>query len=530
MKIIDATHFKEMLVSAANNLEIHREEINTLNVFPVPDGDTGTNMNMTFGSGVSQAYEFQNDNIGDVAKCLSRAMLMGARGNSGVILSQIFKGFAQVISGSPTIDVEQTARAFVKGSQVADRAVMKPVEGTILTVIRDAAEECQKYAENEKGTVEGFFETMSTAATKSLKRTPELLPILKEAGVVDSGGAGLCAIIDGINAYWQGNPITKKADKSDEQKAEKKSESGYCTDVVIAVSDYASRNMDLERVKSRLARVGDKVSVVEQKAGLRIHIHTAQPGEILNQLQRLGEFTEVRIQNMSLPYEETAITKAPHEEYALITVCNGSGIEEMFRSLQVNHFVTGGQTMNPSTESFVNLIGSLDADHIIVLPNNSNIVLAATQAKDILSDMDINIVPSSSIPQGLSACIAFDATKDVQQNIEAMNEAIKHVKTGEVTYAVKNTTFDGVEVKEGDFIGLFGKKIASATPYKDQTAKEMLNQMIDSESTIVTLIYGEDISESEAMTIEKYITDNYHIDVQTIAGHQDIYSYIIGVE
>jgi len=529
MNELDTSCFKDMLASAANNLENRHEEINTLNVFPVPDGDTGTNMNMTFGSGVAQTLEFKNENMGDVSKSLSRAMLMGARGNSGVILSQIFKGFAQVLAGLPTADVSQLARAFVNGSRVADKAVMKPVEGTILTVIRDAAEAARVYAEDPAAELAGLFAVMKKAADISLQRTPELLPVLKEAGVVDSGGAGLCAILDGFDLYWQGKPVAKLTAAPQAASAKPK-ESGYCIDIKVMLNGYASQEIDIERIKGSLSRMGDALSVTSANSEMNVHLHSMQPGDVMNQLQRYGEFTDVRIQNMSQPYEETAAAAPVHEKYAIITVCNGAGIEEMFRSMRVTHFISGGQTMNPSTESFINAIKEIDAEHIIILPNNGNIILAAQQAQDLLADQDITIIPSKSIPQGLSACIAYDEGSDLPTNVAAMNQAISSVKTGEVTYAVKDSMFNGVKIRRSDYIGLFGKDIVSATGDLMRTTKEMLVKMIDDSSSIVTVIYGAEVDERTANEVGRFITDKYHIDVQVVAGKQAIYSYIIGVE
>ncbi len=529
MKILDTNHFKEMLASGAANLANKKDSINTLNVFPVPDGDTGTNMLMTFGSGVEQTIEYKNENIGDVAKCLSRAMLMGARGNSGVILSQIFKGFSQTINGLADIDVQQVANGFAKGSKVADKAVMRPVEGTILTVVRQAAEAGLRYSESGQGDIEGLFAVLKKEADISLQKTPELLPVLKEAGVVDSGGAGLCAIFEGFDAYWSGHPITR-SEASRDNSADGGALAAYCTDVTVNLNEYASSSLDMERLKATLSHLGDDIQIVSLPQQIKVHVHAMQPGDILNKLQRFGDFTTVRIQNMSQPYEETGTPAASHEKYAIITVCNGSGIEELYRSLGVSHFVVGGQTMNPSTESFVNAIKAVDADYIILLPNNSNIILAAQQAKEIISNQNISIVPSTSIIQGISACLSFTVEADLEDNLAAMNQAIGNVKTGEVTYAVKDTVFNGVKIQQNDYIGLFGKQIAASSKDVIQTTENMIDQMISSSSSIVTVIYGQPVNEQQAAVINDYITDKYHLDVQLIAGGQDIYSFIIGVE
>ena len=517
--------FKEMLVSGANNLANRVEEINALNVFPVPDGDTGTNMHMTFSSGITEVVKLVNDNIGDTAKVLSKSMLMGARGNSGVILSQIFKGFYKSVDGKQNVTVEDLAAAFSNGARLAYRAVMRPVEGTILTVIRESSEKAQTYyTENNDCTVKEYMKVLVKEAEASLNRTPDLLPVLKESGVVDSGGAGLVTVLKGFYAYLQGSPVKLK----DHSEVEEEVERGYLAELIVKVR----KAVDIEKLNAKLAKLGENVKTATEGEQLKVSLHTLKPGDVLNYLQASGIFESIRIERLNNDTQETLTfeEESEPEKYAIITVCNGEGIEEMFRKLSVKYIVTGGQTMNPSTESFVNEIKKTKADHIIILPNNSNIIMAAKQAKEVMKGRSITVVESKTIPEGMAACIAFDEEQELADNIANMKEAMANIRTGSVTTAVKDTTYYNLEIKKDDFIGISGKDIAVTSRDMMKTAKELLKILTNEDSSFVTIIYGSDVTTAQAEELKGFIENSLDLDCELVNGHQDLYPFIIGVE
>ena len=517
--------FKEMLVSGANNLTNKVEEINALNVFPVPDGDTGTNMNMTFTSGITEVLKMVSDNIGDTAKVLSKSMLMGARGNSGVILSQIVKGFYKAVEGKETLTPGEVADAFCNGARLAYKAVMRPVEGTILTVIRESSEKALEYYNgNTDCTVKEYMKVLVKEAEASLNRTPELLPVLKESGVVDSGGAGLVTIFKGFYAYLQGSPVKLKEQSETEEEIER----GYLAELIIKTR----KAVETAKLSSKLAKIGEDVKIGEDGGQLKVSVHTLKPGDVLNLLQSQGIFESIRIERLGADTQETLTFEEPieHEKYAIITVCNGEGIEEMFRKLGVRNIVTGGQTMNPSTESFVNEIKKTNADHIIILPNNSNIIMAAKQAKEVMKGHSITVVESKTIPEGMAACIAFDQEQELADNLANMKEAMGNIRTGSVTTAVKDTTYYNLEIRKDDYIGISGKDIAVASGDMMQTTKELLKVLANEDSSFVTLIYGSDVSTKQAEEIRGFIEDSLDMDCELVNGHQELYPFIIGVE
>lgn len=543
MEMINGKLLKDMLASGANNLSNKFTEIDALNVFPVPDGDTGTNMSLTFNAGVKDALACTSDDVCDIAKVLSKGLLMGARGNSGVITSQIFRGLYQGVDGMKEINGFQLANALVMGSRVAYKAVMRPVEGTILTVVREAADYTYAYATSTQDvTCLQVMEKMLEEEKESLERTPDLLPVLKEVGVVDSGGAGLVTIFEGFVSALKGEVIERQEAQESKEVAGAGMESeefGYCTEFIIRLSEHGARNFQEEALRDSLARIGNSIVCVRDDDIVKVHVHTLTPGDALNMGQRYGEFAKLKVENMQEQHENIMMNatveekpkeEKPKQKYAIITVAAGDGLKDMFKELRADYVISGGQTMNPSTEDFVQAIHQVNAENIFLLPNNSNIILAAQQAASVCEDLNVEVIPSKSIPQGLSACIMFNPDVDFDMNLAEMNDAISMVKTGQVTYAIKDTTFEGLDIKAGDYMGLKEKDIVVSLPDKMEVTRQLLDMMIDGESEIVTLVYGEDVNEEEANEIASYIEDKYDVEVELNNGMQPVYSFIIGVE
>ena len=543
MEMINGKLLKDMLASGANNLSNKFTEIDALNVFPVPDGDTGTNMSLTFNAGVKDALACTSDDVCDIAKVLSKGLLMGARGNSGVITSQIFRGLYQGVDGMKEINGFQLANALVMGSRVAYKAVMRPVEGTILTVVREAADYTYAYATSTQDvTCLQVMEKMLEEAKESLERTPDLLPVLKEVGVVDSGGAGLVTIFEGFVSALKGEVIERQEAQESKEVAGAGMESeefGYCTEFIIRLSEHGARNFQEEALRDSLARIGNSIVCVRDDDIVKVHVHTLTPGDALNMGPRYGEFAKLKVENMQEQHENIMMNatveekpkeEKPKQKYAIITVAAGDGLKDMFKELRADYVISGGQTMNPSTEDFVQAIHQVNAENIFLLPNNSNIILAAQQAASVCEDLNVEVIPSKSIPQGLSACIMFNPDVDFDMNLAEMNDAISMVKTGQVTYAIKDTTFEGLDIKAGDYMGLKEKDIVVSLPDKMEVTRQLLDMMIDGESEIVTLVYGEDVNEEEANEIASYIEDKYDVEVELNNGMQPVYSFIIGVE
>lgn len=540
MEKINGLLFKQMLESGANNLTNQFTRIDALNVFPVPDGDTGTNMSLTFNAGVNDALKVTSESVCDIAKALSKGLLMGARGNSGVITSQIFRGLYQSLDGVEEVNALQLANAFVNGSRVAYKAVMRPVEGTILTVIREASDYTLLYAADKADlTCEDVLAKLVLEAKESLDRTPDLLPVLKEVGVVDSGGAGLLTILEGFLSALRGTIIAKDDNVETTTVAGADMESdefGYCTEFIIRLDPNKIATFKEEKLRNRLAEMGNSLVVVQDEDIVKVHVHTLRPGDALNIGQRYGEFAKLKIENMQEQHENIIMSETskeaskPASKYALIAVAAGDGLADMFKELRVDYIISGGQTMNPSTEDFVEAIKKINAEHIFIMPNNSNIILAAQQAAQVMEDVDIHVIPSKSIPQGLCACMMFNPEVDVTMNEDEMNEAIANVKTGQVTYAIKDTTFDGLEIKEGDYMGINEKDIIVSTTDKMETTKKLVDSLIDADSEIVTLIAGDNTTDDEMNAITSYIEDNYGVEVEANNGGQPVYSFVIGVE
>ena len=545
MDQINGQLLKQMLESGMNNLGNHSGEIDALNVFPVPDGDTGTNMFLTFSNGAKAALDCKEDHVGKILKALSRGLLMGARGNSGVITSQIFRGIFQALEDNETVDALQLAHALVNGSRVAYCAVMRPVEGTILTVVREAADYTYAYTVTEeiKDCTE-VIQKMVEEANESLKRTPELLPVLAEVGVVDSGGKGLCVIFEGFLSALKGTVVQKADQEAVEDHAQTKVEGGedeygFCTEFVIQLNEIGMKNFSEEGFRDELASIGNSLVCVQDEDLVKVHVHTLKPYVALKMGRRQGRFVKIKVENMQQQHDHIveledakAAVEEPveHKKYAIITVAPGKGIDEMFKEYRADIVIGGGQTMNPSTEDFVSAIEKVNADHIFILPNNSNIILAANQAKDVCEDADIHVLETKTVPQGLSACVMFNPDADLESNLNEMNEAIAHVKSGEVTYAIKDTTYEGQEIKKGEYMGISGKKIAASVPDCMEASKTLVSSMLDEDSELVTLIYGVDATEEQAQELADYIEENSDAEVEIHNGQQPVYPFIIGVE
>lgn len=544
MERINSQLLKDMLTSGMNNLANHSAEIDALNVFPVPDGDTGTNMNLTFSNGVKEALKEDADTVGKICKTLSRGLLMGARGNSGVITSQIFRGFYQAVEDLDEIDAMQLANALVNGSRVAYRAVMRPVEGTILTVVREAADYTYAYTVTEE--IEDcvqVLQKMVDEANASLDRTPELLPVLEEVGVVDSGGKGLCVILEGFLSALQGNVIAASDAAEVNEHAQTKvqggeEEFGFCTEFILRLNENGIRHFSEEQFKEELATIGNSIVCVQDDDLVKVHVHTLEPKTAIKMGKRQGRFVKLKVENMQeqhdniLEKEEAApvVSKREHQKYAIITVAPGAGVDQMFKELRADIVIGGGQTMNPSTEDFVSAVNQLDAEHILILPNNSNIVLAAQQAQSVCEDQDIHVLPTKTIPQGLSACVMFNPEVELEENLAEMQEAIDHVKSGEVTYAIKDTTYEGLEIKKDEYMGIFGKDIVVSCPDCLEASKALVDKMVDEDSELVTLIYGKEATKEQAQALADYIEETSDAEVEIYDGKQPVYSFILGVE
>lgn len=545
MERIDGKLFKEMLRSGSNNLANNQARIDALNVFPVPDGDTGTNMYLTFSNGVKEALKCPEDNVGAIAKVLSRGLLMGARGNSGVITSQIFRGFYQAVDDLDSMDAMQLATALVNGSRVAYKAVMRPVEGTILTVIREAADYTYAYTATEDITdCTDVMKKMVEESEISLNTTPDLLPVLKEVGVVDSGGAGLLSILEGMLLAMEGKPVEleesagKSSEAASQTQIEGEGEFGFCTEFILHLSDRGIKNFSEQRFKDELATIGNSIVCVQDDDLVKVHVHTLEPATAIKMGKRQGRFMKLKVENMTDQHDEILSKEkaeeeqlaSEHKKYGLIAVAAGDGIRDMFKELRADIVISGGQTMNPSTEDFISAIDKLNCDHILVFPNNSNIVMAAQQAAAVAEDKDVHVLPAKTIPQGLSACVMFNPDADLEDNLADMEDAIASVKSGEVTYAIKDTTFEGLPIKAGQYMGILGKTIVDAEEDMMSVTKKLLEKMLTDESELVTLIYGEDAMKEQAEELEQYIGSISEAEVEIYNGKQPVYSFIIGVE
>ena len=556
MNKLNVSQFKEMIRSGCANLENHAAEINTLNVFPVPDGDTGTNMSMTFSNGYQEAMKCSSDSISDVAKAFSRGLLMGARGNSGVITSQIFRGFYQHIEGKAEIETADVSQAFENGARVAYKAILKPVEGTILTVIREASWYANHDFETEPFELETYFDKLCRYSAESLERTPEYLPVLKEVGVVDSGGAGLLKILEGFKAYIDGHPFDFSQEKEEIETNPAlmldNEEFGYCTEFIVRLDENIVNTFDEKILKKKLTDMGgESLVVVKDEDLVKVHVHTLKPGDALNIGQRYGEFIKLKIENMQEQHS-TIIAKAGTEpkkpkqaeekpvekvkkdpqKYGIVAVAAGEGVTKLFYDLGADVVVSGGQTMNPSTEDFVKVVNELDhCENIFIFPNNSNIILAAKQTQSVLSDRKIYVMETKSVQAGLSAVGMFNKQGEVDEVISDLQDVIDNVDASSVTYAIKDTVYEGVEVKEGDFIAIAHKGIVASGKDRKKVVFELLDKLFENdEKELITLIVGEDKDEEEVSEIEKYISEHSDLECEVIDGGQPVYSYLIGLE
>ena len=555
MRVITGQILKQMLISGSNELYNHYPEIDALNVFPVPDGDTGMNMNLTMTSGSKEIQNRTDENIYEIAKTFSRGLLMGARGNSGVITSQIFRGFSQGLEGKVEATAVDFSDALEKGVEVAYKAVVRPVEGTILTVVRESSAVLHKNVK-EGMAIEKAFEILIEEAKESLKRTPELLPILKEVGVIDSGGAGLIKIFEGMYSAVKGKVVEReKATSTDENNpivaagaAMEDEEFGYCTEFIMSLGpDSVKKPFNEKRFTSILGSHGNSLVVVHDEDIVKVHVHTMAPGQILTYAQQFGEFLKLKIENMTEQHhalESGAQVEAhvdlvdenenkPLEEFAMIGVSSGDGIDEFFNEINIKYVVKGGQTMNPSSEDFVSAIKKAHAKNVFIFPNNSNIVMAASQACEMIDNEEINayVVPSKTIPQGIASAIMFNPEASGEENFKEMKSALKNVKSGEVTFSIRDSEINGVSIKKDDFIGIFEKDIVIDDKDKIQCVLGLLDKMIDEESSIVTLLVGEDVKQDEVEFVRSKFEEKYSdIDIDIRYGKQPVYSFIIGVE
>ncbi|MBH0167691.1 DAK2 domain-containing protein [Fictibacillus sp. 18YEL24] len=556
LKVLDGKKFSKMVLEGASNLTRNAAMVDALNVFPVPDGDTGTNMNLTITSGAKEVEKNTSNQIGAVASAFAKGLLMGARGNSGVILSQLFRGFSKSIEGKETINAAEFANAFDKGVETAYKAVMKPVEGTILTVAKDAAKKAVKEAKKSDDILYIMKELVKESKA-SLNRTPDLLPVLKEVGVVDSGGQGLVTVYEGFLAVLEGKELPKvsvnapsmgELVNAEHHKAQMhmKTEDihfGYCTEFMVRFEDKKIKSNPFDEINFRneLSQHGDSLLVVADEDVVKVHIHTEQPGNMLTLAHRYGSLINIKIENMReqhsaiLESENEVIpsysqpTSEKKKEYGIVTVAMGEGIEEMFSSMGAS-VIQGGQTMNPSTEDIVKAIAEVNAEKVFILPNNSNIIMASEQAASVV-DEKVVIIRTKTVPQGIASILAFNPSADMAENEKKMNEAVTSVKSGQVTYAVRDTSIDGVEIAKGDFMGISEGKILTSKKDKQEVTKELLSNMLDEDSEIVTIIYGEDSSEEEAQELAEFIEEKYpDAEAEIHNGKQPIYSFILSVE
>lgn len=545
---IDGSLFKQMIINGAVNLENNADRIDQLNVFPVPDGDTGTNMKLTFNSGAKEIANLDSNSVSEIAKKLSRGLLMGARGNSGVILSQLFRGFAMGVEGYDIIDTVIFAKALKRGVETAYKAVMKPVEGTILTVSRESAEEANLIAKPELS-FEELMSRLVQEAKRSLSRTPNLLPVLKEVGVVDSGGAGLVVLYEGFEKAILGEKLTLDVSKqrtTESAQAAFKTEEilyAYCTEFILQLDKEKTRVNPFteQRLSNYLLSIGDSLVVVQDDDIVKVHVHTNEPGNALNFAQKYGEFIKLKIENMkeqhSTIVNETHFTESVKEvekekkEYGIIAVCSGEGLANIFKEMGCDYIISGGQTMNPSTEDFIQAIKAVNAKNVIILPNNSNIIMAANQAASVTEGVEVRVVPTKTIPQGYSSLLIFNPTVDVETNYQAMLAQMKEVKSGQVTYAVRDTQYNGLKINKNDYMGIYEKHIVTSNPSRLETTLKLLDEIIDEDTEIVTIFYGEDVDETEVEKISEYIDENYKdVELEILEGNQPVYSYIIAVE
>lgn len=550
MNTIDAKLLARMFLAGAKNLEVKKEWINELNVFPVPDGDTGTNMTLTIMSAVKEVNNLEDVQMTSLAKAISSGSLRGARGNSGVILSQLLRGFTKGIRDLEELDAVALARAVDKGVETAYKAVMKPKEGTILTVARGVADKALELAEDAED-LQTFLEDVLEEGRRVLAKTPDMLPVLKEAGVVDSGGQGLMVVLEGAFDAFMGKEVDLTFDGGESVKvvkitpqAEADIKFGYCTEFIIVLNKEFTAEDEVD-FKAYLSSLGDSIVCVADDEVVKIHVHTNDPGLAIQRALTYGSLSRIKIDNMREEHQEKLIkdaekiaaqqaeeaAKAPKKEVGFISVSIGEGFGQIFRDLGVDYLIEGGQTMNPSTEDMLNAISKVNAEHIFILPNNKNIILAANQAKALTKDKDIIVIPTKTVPQGITAVINYVPEKSVEDNEKDMTEEITRVKTGQITYAVRDTHIDDKEIHEGDIMGIGDHGMLAVGKEVAAVAKETVEQMVDDETELISIYYGEGFTEEEAEKLAGELEEQYdYCDVEVNCGGQPIYYCIISVE
>lgn len=556
IKVIDAKTLQKMFIAGAKNLEAKKEWINELNVFPVPDGDTGTNMTLTIMSAAKEVGGITEPTMENMAKAISTGSLRGARGNSGVILSQLFRGFTREIKKYEEINTEVLSRACVKAVETAYKAVMKPKEGTILTVAKGMADKaCEMLGETDDLTV--VIDEIIKHGDYVLSQTPEMLPVLKQAGVVDSGGQGLMTVLKGAYDAFLGKEVDYTLDevsapsginKDDIPMEEADIKFGYCTEFIINLDKPMSDETE-KSFKEFLESIGDSIVLVADDEIVKVHVHTNQPGEAFTRALTYGSLSRMKIDNMREEHHERLIKNAeklaeqqkaeeekkktdePKKKYGFIAVSVGEGLDEIFKGLNVDYIISGGQTMNPSTEDILNAVEKVNAETIFVLPNNKNIILAANQAESLVDDKNVIVIPSKTIPQGISAMIGFVEDNSAEDNKEAMTDSMSYVKTGEITYAVRDTVIDDKEIREGNIMGIGDEGILSVGDDITATTVDMIKKMQDEDSEIVSIYYGEGVTEDEAQTLASKLSEELpDLEVEVYSGGQPVYYYIASVE
>ncbi|EMH1094447.1 fatty acid kinase catalytic subunit FakA [Staphylococcus aureus] len=544
---INGKLFADMIIQGAQNLSNNADLVDSLNVYPVPDGDTGTNMNLTMTSGREEVENNLSKNIGELGKTFSKGLLMGARGNSGVILSQLFRGFCKNIESESEINLKLLAESFQAGVETAYKAVMKPVEGTILTVAKDAAQAAVEKANNTEDCIE-LMEYIIVKANESLENTPNLLAVLKEVGVVDSGGKGLLCVYEGFLKALKGEKVEAKVAKIDKDEFVHDEHDfhgvintediiyGYCTEMMVRFGKN-KKAFDEQEFRQDMSQFGDSLLVINDEEIVKVHVHTEYPGKVFNYGQQYGELIKLKVENMREQHREvirkeqhTAKPKMETVETAIITISMGEGISEIFKSMGATHIISGGQTMNPSTEDIVKVIEQSKCKRAIILPNNKNILMASEQAASIV-DAEAVVIPTKSIPQGISALFQYDVDATLEENKAQMADSVNNVKSGSLTYAVRDTKIDGVEIKKDAFMGLIEDKIVSSQSDQLTTVTELLNEMLAEDSEILTVIIGQDAEQAVTDNMINWIEEQYpDVEVEVHEGGQLIYQYFFSVE
>ncbi len=548
-KTINSTEFRKMVVSGARMLEINRAKVDSLNVFPVPDGDTGTNMSLTLQSAVKEMNGCSSNRFQEICDAVSKGALKGARGNSGVISSQIFRGICSVLKDTKeTFDTKNFAKALEEGTKVAYSAVSIPKEGTILTVVRLMSESASKIASKHKDFVE-FFNALIAVGDEALAQTPELLPVLKKAGVVDSGGVGLMMIMRGFLAAISGEDIGTDSIPTEAQTSKNEDtvfgdnsdiinldlgdiEFAYCTEFFIIHLKQMTTLADIDKLKEKLMSIGDSVICIGDLELVKVHVHTNTPGIALTYALELGELDRLKIENMLEENRELkAKLEAEKKEMGMLAICAGSGLEELFKDLLCDRVIEGGQTMNPSAQDIADAVQKINASNVFVFPNNSNVILAAEQAKALVTGRTIHVIPTKNVPQGFAAALQFNPEASVPENKTNMTHAIDNVASGQVTYAVRNTTMNGFKLKEGDIIGLDNKRILAKGENVDETTLKLIKALKNDEHEVITLYYGKDVTEEEAEALVAKVQEEYpDCDVDFHFGGQPVYYYMVSLE